>query len=576
MQKLNKARLNKLAAKQKGAALILMAFIIGLAAIAFLLHALDPARLRAEQDKKTMQTLNEAKQALIAWSVSHPNTPGLMPYPDRNLDLNYDDTSDCYATNKTFDTKFTIGRLPLFKSDPNCVNAKNNVNSGVLGDFRDGAGERLWYEVSQNLLHDYNNAGGAIPNGTSPIINPSIVNTPANPWFIVRDRSGAIVSDRVAAVIIAPGSPSGVQDRSGGIANANQYLDKIVMADNTPYKNYDYQLPALPPEFIIGDDYRTVAKNDPTYKNQTVEPYYYNDKLVYITIDELMAAIEKRVAAEVKVAVKNYKLSTGNNPYAAIMGGNKNYSCVNGQLAGALAISPTHSSSCTYTGVSASSSNVSCGFSEISAVEFTKTGSNYTVSSGACQLSGKVCTCTGLGSCKVGLLQPFTCSAAGVCSASSAGSYRFFGGGFDSVTGKCATTCGADISCTGIGGGSLAHSSCTDSPFNDVTTNSSLPLWLTNNLWQDYIYYAAQRGASPTLTAGARNGITALTITASYPIVAAPFAASKAASQARLRCNLTDYLDTNINATGNLTNTYEPINRPRSLNYNDQMFVISP
>ena len=33
-----------------------------------------------------MHTLGEAKAALIAWAVSHPNYPGQMPFPDRNDD----------------------------------------------------------------------------------------------------------------------------------------------------------------------------------------------------------------------------------------------------------------------------------------------------------------------------------------------------------------------------------------------------------------------------------------------------------------------------------------------------------
>lgn len=567
---------HNLKASQKGAVLIFLAFILGLGAAAYLLKTLNAANLQASQDVKTYKALNEAKQALIAWAVSHPNTPGLMPYPDRNGDGNYDNSSDCYASNVNFASNFTLGRLPLFKSDPNCVNTKNTVSSGLAEDIRDGAGERLWYEVSRNLLHDYKSS---IPNpdGVSPLINPSVVNAPTYPWFVVRDRNGVVISNRVAAVIISPGAPIGTQDRSGGIGNANQYLDKIVMANGTPYKNYGYQDPATNPiqEFIIGEDFRAVAKNDPTYKNQSIEPYYYNDKLVYITIDELMAAIEKRVAAEVKVAVKNYQLSTGYNPYAAIMGGDKNYSCVKGQLAGALPIAPSHSSSCTYNGISATSSASNCSFAEISTVDFTRTVSNFTGNIGACQFNGKVCTCNGAGSC-TRAAQIFTCDAAGTCTANMAGSYKFSGGSFDIVAGKCTTTCGSDIACTSLGGGTFAHSSCVDSPFNNAATNSSLPAWFTNNLWQDSVYYAAQRGTSPTLVAGGRGGVTALAITTGYPVIAAPLVTSKGAPQVRLSCNLVDYMDTSVNATGDVTNIYEPQNKPKGQNYNDQLFVISP
>ena len=58
----------KLKFKQIGATLILVAFVLALIATAFLLKAYDLDKLRAEQDIRTMQTLNKAKQALIAWS----------------------------------------------------------------------------------------------------------------------------------------------------------------------------------------------------------------------------------------------------------------------------------------------------------------------------------------------------------------------------------------------------------------------------------------------------------------------------------------------------------------------------
>ncbi|MDP1765809.1 MAG: hypothetical protein Q8K83_02795 [Methylotenera sp.] len=570
--------------RQGGAVLILIAFILGLGAAAYLLKAYNSDTAKAKQDEKTYQALSAAKQALIAWAVSHPNTPGLMPYPDRNGDGNYDDTSDCYASNVNFAPSFTIGRLPLFKSDPNCVNAKNAVNTGLAGDFRDGTGERLWYEVSKNLLHDYKDNGGN-PNGTSPIINPGILDTPSNPWFVVRDRNGAVISNRVAAVIIAPGAPIGAQDRSGGIAAANQYLDKIVMASGMTYKNYTYQdFPAVVPiqEFIIGDDFRMVAKNDPTYKNQTIEPYYYNDKLVYITIDELMSALERRVASEVTAQLINYKKFIDNQtpitpndgyfPYAAIMGGSKNYSCINGQLAGALPIRLPHSSSCTYTGISSSSSNASCSFTEVATISFTKTLTNFTGSSGACQFIGRVCTCDGAGSC-TRAAQTFSCSAAGACSANMAGTYKFLGGGFDSVTGQCATTCGSDITCTGNGGGVFSHSACSDSYFNDLTTNSKLPVWFIDNLWQDYVYYELTRPANPAgIKVGAKFA-SATIVMAGSTISAAPFAA-KGAAQTRPSCIINDYLDSAENVSTN--SIYDATSKQHSANYNDQIFVVEP
>ena len=593
--------------KQKGAVVILMAFIIGLGVLAYALHAFDPARLRLEQDKKTYQTLNAAKEALIAWSVSHPNTPGLMPYPDRNNDGNYDDTSDCYAVNVSFNTVFTLGRLPLFQSDPNCINAKNNVSSGVLGDFRDGTGERLWYEVSQNLLHDYNNAGGAIPNGTSPIINPSIVNNPSNPWFVVRDRNGAIISDRVAAVIIAPGLPSGTQDRSGGIANANQYLDKIVMADNTPYKNYDYQLPAVTSEFIIGDDFRRVANNDPTYKDQSVEPYYYNDKLVYITIDELMAALSRRAAAEAKAQLKNYKASTGYYPYASVIGLTEYYQ-KNNQLYGYLPIeTPTQpSTTCSVTYASANASSSTCASSVITNVEFTRSGGTFNDVTGSECIrinANRTCRCAitaGSSRCNGTAGRRFTCTTTGCATSGTLpGSYVFNGvfrfassptsvkANFYNNTnpynslGVC-TGCGSNIvTCSALAlplpqTGSFAYEfTSIPAAFNSTTTGSVLSSWFTANKWQNYLFYSVSDNCRfgktcispadpPNITAGGKFSVEALIVATGNPILA----------QVHPSCEVSNYLDSAENT--DIDATFDSIIKQMTSNYNDQTTIVTP
>ena len=516
MQKLNKPQSINPKAKQKGAALIIMAFIIGLAVIAYLLHALDPARLRAEQNKKSMQTLNEAKQVLIAWSVNHPNTPGLMPYPDRNNDGNYDDTSDCYASNVNFAPQFTLGRLPLFKNDPNCVNAKVTVASGVSEDFRDGTGERLWYEVSRNLLHDYKNNGGN-PNGTSPIINPSIINTPTYPWLVVRDRNGVVISNRVAAVIVAPGAPSGAQDRSGGIANANQYLDKIVMADGTPYQNYGYQDLATNPvqEFIIGDDFRMVDKNDPTYKNQVIEPYYYNDKVVFITIDELMYAIEKRALEQTKDALSKFKITNGFYPFAADLGfyispnPNQNQ-CTQGNLRGLLPVNTPSTHTCTCT---SSTRTCNCNFSVVNSISFTRsagsfvaTGGGANAPTGACSvspLSTNTCTCNGAGGCKraSGTVQ-FSCNACGTCTATVAGTNKFSTiGTFTGPTGGCNILAG-QASCPTTANGTFTLGVCNanETIKSLPTAGGLLPAWFTANQWEKYIVYAVSSDCVSTGT----------------------------------------------------------------------------
>lgn len=592
MQKLNKSPLTNPIAKQKGAALIIMTFIIGLAVIAYLLHALDPQRARIEQDKKTIESLNAAKQALIAWSVSHPNTPGLMPYPDRNADGNYDDTSDCYASNVNFAPNFTLGRLPLFKSDPNCVNAKVTVASGVSEDFRDGAGERLWYEVSSNLLHDYKNNGGN-PNGTSPVINPSIINNPnpIYPWFVVRDRNGVVISNRVAAVIIAPGTPSGAQARSGGIANANQYLDRVVMADGTPYKNYGYQDPATNPiqEFIISDDFRMVAKNDPTYKNQAIEPYYYNDKLVYITIDELMYALEKRVLQEAKDSLNKFKTAKGYYPFAAGLGSATNPNqCTQGNLRGLLPVDAPATHTCTC--ASGTTGVCNCNFDVVNMVSFTRksgsfatTGAN--VPRGACSVSSnkKTCTCNGDGACKsTAGVEQFKCTACGQCTATVTGtnSKAFIfttTGTLNSTNGDCSDNAGT-VECDNKPTGDFTIDACDNNEQikSLPAAGGLLPAWFIANQWEKYIVYAVSDNcvstgtscttSTPQISVGANLAVRSLVATS----LADP----------NDSCDISSYLssteNTNVVVSNGLKDTTYQVTQPKTQSNSDQLVVVAP
>lgn len=576
---------------QKGATLILMAFIIGLGTAAYLLKALNVSNLQDEQDRKTQQALKEAKVALIAWAVSHPNHPGIMPFPDRNDDLpqGYDGKSDCVTVGVA--GSHLIGMLPRL-SDVNCV----SPHVGVSVDGRDATGERLWYSVSINLVR-------MSDASATPVINPGIVNAPSNPWFVVRDRNGVVISNRVAAVIIAPSTHSGTQDRSSGIANANQYLDKIVMADGTPYQNYGYQDAATNPiqEFIIGDDLRVVSETDPTYKNQAVEPYYYNDKLIYITIDELMAALSSRAAAEAKVQLLNYKKSTaissppGYYPNASALVSNEYYQ-KNAQYAGFLPIQQpiqTSSKSCSVNYATANASSATCDFSSITNVEFTRTSGTFTGTTGTeCTRvnSNKTCSCaitSGNSRCNGAAGRRFICTTGG-CSTTGnlPGTYVFngvFNGGkANSSSGAC-TGCGLTVATCSYNPSALSGSfaydvTTTPVPFNSATTNSVLPAWFTANNWQDYLYYAVSTNCTygeacdtPNIKVGDKPSMQAMIATTGAPIISEPFA-TKGSAQTHSGCDVKDYLDSVENT--NLDTTFEANNKQRAGNYNDQTFVV--
>src|SRR5665647_1345041 len=67
-------------------------------------------------------------------------------------------------------------------------------------------------------------------------------------------------------------------------------------------------------------------------------------QFIYITIDELMAEIEKRATGEARKALQKYYASQGSYPHAAKLGATTNYSCDGSSLKGFL---PTESKTTT-------------------------------------------------------------------------------------------------------------------------------------------------------------------------------------------------------------------------------------
>jgi hypothetical protein len=577
-------KLNKQISKQKGAVLILMAFIIGLGVLAYMLHAFDPARLRLEQDKKTYQTLNEAKQALIAWSVSHQYTPGQMPWPDRHLDPGiYDGSSDCATT--AFQYSNLLGQLPSLPDTSPCLDKNNglSVYAGLstypsLGqDFRDAQGNKLWYAVSRNLVRKYD------APASDPAINPNIINAPTYQWLQVLDRNGNLVSDHVAAVILAPGDALDGQDRAGA-ADASQFLDRFQIGaavfNNRGYATDDE-------DFIMGDDSRNVSTNDLTY----VQPYYFNDKLVYITIDELMAALEKRVGEQVRTSLKTYQDANGYYPYAAQLGTATNFACELTSSAGITGLTsgflPVDNQSCTYTRIGAAQTSLICtqpifdaSTSGITQVRFDRTsGGTFTaVNSGLCVRNSTTrCTCTGSGSCGSGA-STVTCTSTNCSSNGMMGSYRVTSGKFRFRSAGCAfTTFPTKTAASCSNSNSVITCNTSNGTFSscgDVEFGTLLPSWFKTNQWQNYVYYRLTRPVLASLTVGTRNA-EAVLVTVGKPINATPFAVSKAAAQVRPSCNtLNNYLDSAENANGDAV--YDATSIQRNASYNDQTFVVEP
>ncbi len=334
--------------KQQGMALIMLVFIVALAATGYLLHALDPVVVKIERDKKTATALAEAKSALIGWSVAHAQYPGILPFPDRSInDKNYDGNSDCV---NGVNYVYLIGKLPYVGQTQPCVGDGATL-FGISANLEDGYGEKLWYAVSKNLIRT--------SKAQNLVINPSTLNDSLT-WMIVRDKYGRVISERVAAVIIAPGPVIGTQNRAGGLAGPAEYLDSVIISGER-YSNANYNFDNE--DFIIGEDIQNVRLGETLYQ----QPYQFNDRLTYITIDELMTALQKRVIREVSAQLRTYYKKSSANPaarffpYAASMGtGNV---CEEGRLQGAIPISNS-ASACSHASTGTGLSGLPAWFTE--------------------------------------------------------------------------------------------------------------------------------------------------------------------------------------------------------------------
>lgn len=294
-----------LGVKQNGVALIVFVFITALVLTAYMLKLHTSSKLKVEQDKKTQQALTAAKQALLAYATEEITAdrrappllrcdivdgkvpkncscenncirPGDLPCPDLNNDGEAETACSSAASR--------LGRLPW-------------KTLGV-GDIRDGAGERLWYAVSNR----YKNNPRVLPLNSETIGTVSL-----------RNATGAVINNGSAtsglvAVIVSPGQPLTrsdglVQGRS--VANQNNpihYLDIAFGEDNA---NFDDETTN---GFILGPI--KVMQN-----NQMVT--ISNDIALSIARDEINAVMEPRVLIEVAEAVNYYYSVTGVNPEPA-------------------------------------------------------------------------------------------------------------------------------------------------------------------------------------------------------------------------------------------------------------------
>ncbi|MBU0593801.1 MAG: hypothetical protein KKH74_08710 [Gammaproteobacteria bacterium] len=272
---------------QRGAALMLLLLLVSVGALAVFVSGLNRSSDQQERDRFTTQALARAKEALIGYVAMRqdPERPGDASCPDNSADGNYDGTQDAPCGNNPAAPR--LGRLPWKTA---VVGGAPTVTEGLGLDIVDGYGERLWYAVSRNLVD---------PAGVAQF-NPLLLAAPPaarRPWITVRDSLGNVVSDRVAAIFLAPGIALAGQLRSGATPTAGQYFDNLAVG-GVNYSNADSD------DCLDGTVCVTVASR--TGEDFIIAPRSetFNDVLAFVTIDELMVAIDRRVANEIRARLE--------------------------------------------------------------------------------------------------------------------------------------------------------------------------------------------------------------------------------------------------------------------------------
>lgn len=249
-----KYKLNSSIQSQTGAALLAFVLLMIVGTSFLLVSKLNAKVSDRENINQTIEALEKAKQALISYALLHPERSNAAP------------------------ARTGPGRLPC----PNITPAATGVAGGAcsfaggtnlgrlpwvtldISESFDGTGERLWYVISDSHRTD------------SALVNSQTAGT------LALDGINDIV-----AIVFAPGSALASQNRVTGVFDPTQYIDG------------------------------TNIDGDLIFSSSTNNPLILNDKAIAITRQELMTVVEKRVLAEVDVALENYRTTYlgGSNAY---------------------------------------------------------------------------------------------------------------------------------------------------------------------------------------------------------------------------------------------------------------------
>ena len=235
---------------QKGVVVIVFFMVLFMAGASLFLTYVNNNVVNQQADTATMQVMREVKDALISFAVLHGDYYGAASSGPGHLPC--PDTNGNSAENVPCGTN-ALGRLPQSITLP-------SGTVFALSDYNSGIDEQIWYGVAD--------AARRAPIGAF---------NSATATNLTLDGQGGI-----AAVLIAPGE--GLPNQSRGNNNNANYLE----AGN-----------AGGPAYV---------------SNNPADQANFNDRVLAITVAEIMSPVTARVAETMKSSLDNFHTTVGNYP----------------------------------------------------------------------------------------------------------------------------------------------------------------------------------------------------------------------------------------------------------------------
>lgn len=328
------------ARRDRGAAMLLMLLAILAMGATLLVGVFGTSGGLSTREREELQILEQARRAVLAHLASPDmDTSGrrlgeLRLFPDLPIaagggadatEPNYDGQAEAagcatrtWAPGSALTALSTaaasarcFGRLPWRELGLSLSQAQIDETSGLVP----------WIVASPNLA----TSAACLAN-----LNPMVAQTAYSgyacptalpyPWITVVDEHGNVLSNRVAFALIVPGPPLSGQTR-GPTALPSAYLDRVQVGGTCPapcvpglYDNAAYTHADGTPTVLIRGMPSGARSHRASYFGAG---YEFNDRLIYVTVDEYFSYIESRARRELLRRLLAFRTANGFLPYAA-------------------------------------------------------------------------------------------------------------------------------------------------------------------------------------------------------------------------------------------------------------------